>query len=105
MPNELLTQEKAAYWATSLSSLECRVICLLAHRVWNYRQLAEETGGTYAELSRVGRHLQYLKFAWMRTAYLMSEFNGRALCLSPRGEQVRLAIEALERRRRKRKTD
>lgn len=93
MSQQALSDEEAAYWAMALPELERRVLCLLGNKCWHYSALAKEIGRPDTEVRRAGRHLQDLKFARVQTAYLMGEFNGRGICSSPRGEQVRLAIE------------
>lgn len=95
-----LTDEQAADFALSFSELERRVILHLSQdRAKGYSRIAELLGETYSRVQVAGRRIQAKKLGYVSVVRdkALDEYVGSALFLNSKGEQVKRAVELLER--------
>jgi len=97
----MMTEDDAAYFAKTMTELQRAVILLCSRKEsWGYSRLAEKTGATYGDVRSVGHFLQSANLARVSPVRLSQEFNGSAIFLNDRGDQVRLAAERLSKRKK-----
>lgn len=93
-PPPPLTDEEAADFALSMSSIERAVIGLCAKgKAWQYRTIAERIGVSYSEVQAAGRNMQRARLAHISVI----PYDGSRLFLNGRGESVKRAVEILAR--------
>ena len=96
-----MTKEDARYFAKTMSDFQREVILLCSpEKSWGYTRLAEKTGSNYGDVKSVGDYLQSANLARIEHVRHGQEFAGSAIFLSERGEQVRLAVERIEERKK-----
>jgi hypothetical protein len=95
-----VTEDDAKYYAKTLTEAQREVILLCSvGKSWGYSRLAEKTGRDYAEVRAAGQFLQSANLATVEPVRLGNEYNGSAIFLNARGEQVRLAASRLRPRK------
>ena len=94
-----MTEEDADYHAQTMTELQRAVILLCSRKEsWGYARLAEKTGSDYQTVSHVGNYLQAANLATVKPVRHGQEFAGSAIFLNERGDQVRTAVERLNRK-------
>ena len=95
-----LDERAAAAYARRLTEIERRIVESCSRRAsWGYTGLAERLGTTYDEARSAGLRLQARNLAHVSPVRAHNEFNGSAIFLNERGEQVRRALEASKQKR------
>ena len=91
-----MTEEDAKYYAKTLTDVQREVLVFCSTgKSFGYRRLAEITGRAYGEVQSAGQFLQSANLAIVEPVRLGNEYNGSAIFLNARGEQVRLAASRL----------